>query len=318
MLGETIDSSTADDLGLSGKAVVESASGAYHFTTAPHFFGVPVENRLTFTANRHADGSLSGRYNYEQGVLGDRFIFRGSVTCFEVYDTPVLQDWPDIPAMTGNRAKWGGLIEFSNDPTLPAGGFIWFQSIDNGEGVGAPPDLSTISGFGNEAANEAFCNAATVQATKSPEFIKRMTDLGYNIIPGTPEDMAGIAIVDSDSQCGSGRRAGGDGTERHEQPFQPGARTANLGGELVVAGEVGVDDRHAALDVDRAEEQSGGRDKDSILADTMEALLGAIYLDQGLATEANRAGDVFTARLTKPLQSADGTVGPQLLRSHHR
>jgi tripartite-type tricarboxylate transporter receptor subunit TctC len=33
-------------------------------------------------------------------------------------------------------------------------------------------------------------NAATVQAAKSPEFIKRMTDLGYNIIPGTPEDMA--------------------------------------------------------------------------------------------------------------------------------
>jgi hypothetical protein len=152
----------AGDLGLSGSPVVESASGAYHFTTEPHFFGVPVENRLTFTASRHADGSLSGRYNYEQGVLGDRFIFRGSVTCFEVYDTPVLQDWPDIPAMTGNRAKWGGLIEYSNDPTLPAGGFIWFQSIDNGEGAGAPPDLSTISGFGDEAANEAFCNVATV------------------------------------------------------------------------------------------------------------------------------------------------------------
>ena len=33
-------------------------------------------------------------------------------------------------------------------------------------------------------------NAAGVQATKSPEFIKRMTDLGYNIIPGSPEDMA--------------------------------------------------------------------------------------------------------------------------------
>jgi len=32
-------------------------------------------------------------------------------------------------------------------------------------------------------------NAAAVQATKSPDFIKRMTDLGYNIIPGTPEDM---------------------------------------------------------------------------------------------------------------------------------
>jgi tripartite-type tricarboxylate transporter receptor subunit TctC len=33
-------------------------------------------------------------------------------------------------------------------------------------------------------------NAAAVQGTRSPEFIKRMTDLGYNIIPGSPEDMA--------------------------------------------------------------------------------------------------------------------------------
>jgi tripartite-type tricarboxylate transporter receptor subunit TctC len=36
----------------------------------------------------------------------------------------------------------------------------------------------------------AKLNAAAVQATKSPEFAKRMTDLGYNIIPGSPEDMA--------------------------------------------------------------------------------------------------------------------------------
>jgi tripartite-type tricarboxylate transporter receptor subunit TctC len=33
-------------------------------------------------------------------------------------------------------------------------------------------------------------NAAAVQGTKSPEFIKRMTDLGYSIIAGSPEDMA--------------------------------------------------------------------------------------------------------------------------------
>ena len=32
-------------------------------------------------------------------------------------------------------------------------------------------------------------NAAAVQATKSPEFIKRVTDLGYNLIPSTPEEM---------------------------------------------------------------------------------------------------------------------------------
>jgi tripartite-type tricarboxylate transporter receptor subunit TctC len=36
----------------------------------------------------------------------------------------------------------------------------------------------------------ARLNAAAVQGTKSPDFQKRMHDLGYNIIPGTPEDMA--------------------------------------------------------------------------------------------------------------------------------
>jgi tripartite-type tricarboxylate transporter receptor subunit TctC len=35
-------------------------------------------------------------------------------------------------------------------------------------------------------------NAASLQAAKSPEFVKRMTDLGYNIIPGSPEDMTAM------------------------------------------------------------------------------------------------------------------------------
>jgi tripartite-type tricarboxylate transporter receptor subunit TctC len=39
-------------------------------------------------------------------------------------------------------------------------------------------------------------NAASVQAAKAPDFIKRMTDLGYNIIPGTPEDMAKMLQVE--------------------------------------------------------------------------------------------------------------------------
>jgi tripartite-type tricarboxylate transporter receptor subunit TctC len=42
----------------------------------------------------------------------------------------------------------------------------------------------------------ARLNAAAVEATKSPEFIKRMTDLGYNIIPGSPEDMARMLEVE--------------------------------------------------------------------------------------------------------------------------
>jgi len=33
-------------------------------------------------------------------------------------------------------------------------------------------------------------NAAALQAAKAPDFVKRMTDLGYSIIPGSPEDMA--------------------------------------------------------------------------------------------------------------------------------
>jgi len=38
----------------------------------------------------------------------------------------------------------------------------------------------------------ARLNAAAVQAARAPEFVKRMTDLGYNIIPGTAEDMAAM------------------------------------------------------------------------------------------------------------------------------
>jgi tripartite-type tricarboxylate transporter receptor subunit TctC len=42
----------------------------------------------------------------------------------------------------------------------------------------------------------ARLNAAAVQATKAPEFVKRMTDLGYSIIAGTPEEMAAMNKAD--------------------------------------------------------------------------------------------------------------------------
>src|SRR5918999_262082 len=50
-----------------------------------------------------------------------------------------------------------------------------------------------------------------------------------------------------------------------------------------VARGLGVGD---AVRLGRGEEQSGGRNKDSILADTLEALLGAVYLDQGIEVAA--------------------------------
>ncbi|NWG53708.1 MAG: ribonuclease III [Hydrogenophilaceae bacterium] len=48
-----------------------------------------------------------------------------------------------------------------------------------------------------------------------------------------------------------------------------------------VARRIGLGD---ALEMSRSEEESGGRDKDAILADACEALIAAIYLDDGFET----------------------------------
>jgi tripartite-type tricarboxylate transporter receptor subunit TctC len=78
----------------------------------------------------------------------------------------------------------------------------------------ALPDLPTIaeSGVAGYESNVWFglaapagtpkeivarLNAAAVQAAKAPEFVKRMTDLGYSIIAGTPEDMTAMNKADS-------------------------------------------------------------------------------------------------------------------------
>ena len=128
-------------------APVISASGGMHWIIPlPNAFGVEVVNQpLAFNARKYADGSVSGQFEYHQIVEGESFNFHVEVTCMNVYD--------------GNRAKIGGVIENSNDPTLPPGTFAWFQVFDNGEGANGPPDQSSLIGFGNEAANEAFCNS---------------------------------------------------------------------------------------------------------------------------------------------------------------
>jgi hypothetical protein len=122
-----------------------SANGSAHWTIPlPNVFGVEVGNRtLSFNARKHEDGSASGRFEYHQVVEGDAFIFNVAVTCMNVYD--------------GNRAKIGGVVEVSNDPTVPTGSFAWFQVFDNGEGSAAAADRSSLVGFGDEAANEEFC-----------------------------------------------------------------------------------------------------------------------------------------------------------------
>lgn len=121
-----------------------AASGGLHWTVPAAQFGVEIGNKLTFTAKKSADGTVSGRIDYHQEVDGVVVHLNARVTCLAVYD--------------GNRVKYGGIVEVSNDPTIPPGSlFIWFQGLDNGEGAGAAPDQSTIAGAGDEAANEAFC-----------------------------------------------------------------------------------------------------------------------------------------------------------------
>jgi hypothetical protein len=143
------------------------AAGSYRFVVPADFnggiFGVEIDNRVAFVAVREPDGHVTGRFHYVQTAGGESAAFSGRVTCLEIYDTPVLQRFENIPAMTHNRAKWGGIVERSTDPTQPPGVYIWFQSINNGHGRHSSyPDLSTLSGFGTQAANEAFCASPNV------------------------------------------------------------------------------------------------------------------------------------------------------------
>jgi len=57
----------------------------------------------------------------------------------------------------------------------------------------------------------------------------------------------------------------------------------------------------------RGEEASGGRDKSSILADTVEALIGAVYLEHGIETAT-----VFVHRLVDPLLDSSAELGAGL------
>lgn len=82
------------------------------------------------------------------------------------------------------------------------------------------------------------------------------------------------------------------------------AAVVNMRALAMVAGTLGVGD-HVYLG--RGEETTGGRAKASILADTMEALIGATYLSGGI----DRAADLVH-RLIDPLVAEAITVGAGL------
>jgi ribonuclease-3 len=63
----------------------------------------------------------------------------------------------------------------------------------------------------------------------------------------------------------------------------------------------------AYIRLGRGEEGTGGRDKASILADTLEAVIGAVYLDQGL-----EAADALVHRLFDALITRSASLGAGL------
>ena len=136
---------TVAEVRASQGAAVARASGGADWVL--EVFGFVIPQTLGFSARKYSDGTVLGHINYQQTFEGSTFHFNATVTCMSVYD--------------GNRVKFGGEVQVSNDPTLPPGTFIWFQAIDNGEGANAPSDMSTGSGFGTNDENQAFCDAST-------------------------------------------------------------------------------------------------------------------------------------------------------------
>jgi ribonuclease-3 len=72
------------------------------------------------------------------------------------------------------------------------------------------------------------------------------------------------------------------------------AATVNMGALAEVARELALGD---LVLLGRGEELSGGRDKASILADALEAVLGAVYLDAGLASARGLIERLFRPRM---------------------
>ncbi|WFE19222.1 ribonuclease III [Solwaraspora sp. WMMD937] len=100
----------------------------------------------------------------------------------------------------------------------------------------------------------------------------------------------------------------------HSHPDLPEGQLAKLRASVVnmralaeVARSLGPQGLGPYLLLGKGEESTGGRDKASILADTLEALLGAIYLQYGLDTAS-----IVIRRLFDPLMADSASRGAGL------
>ena len=151
---------TTDSAELSSMALQLDADSAHGLIAAgddeidvpPSVFGTTTDvvGRFLFVAVRDGSGGVRGLYRVSESLEGSTFHYSGRLTCAGVYD---------FNGLTGNRAKVGGVIDATDDSSVATGSFIWWQAIDDRRLD--RPDQSTFPGFGDQAANEAFCNSST-------------------------------------------------------------------------------------------------------------------------------------------------------------
>jgi hypothetical protein len=134
-------------LAIVGTALAESggpsATGGSHLV-AHNVFGLETLElqNFGFTARIKSDGGADGWFEYRDVEDGTPFSANGPVSCVTVI---------------ANDAWIGGVIRSSNDPTVVGLG-AWWHVTDNGEGSGAPADITTFLGIGSLEQTQAFCD----------------------------------------------------------------------------------------------------------------------------------------------------------------
>jgi hypothetical protein len=162
---------TTAALQASGLASGIFAAGLDVIEVGPDVFGTttPVVGRYAF-AVASSRGRVLGQYRFSESADGVTTHYSGQLTCVALYN---------FNGLTANRAKIGGRVDTTDDPSVPVGTFIWWQAIDNR--LLHQADQSTFTGFGDEAANEAFCSSAN-----PPRFGPFDVQQGDIIVLGSP------------------------------------------------------------------------------------------------------------------------------------
>jgi len=127
-----------------------------------------------------------------------------------------------------------------------------------------------------------------------------VTDALYRDHPDLPEGQLAklrASVVNMRALAGVARGLGA---------AAPGTTAAQATGGAEQTGGAPTGGLGAHLRLGRGEEVTGGRDKASILADTLEALLGAVYIEHGLMTASAVVHRLFDALLVDAAQRGAG------------